>query len=150
MTNRVKKSQAEASDERGQGVQDRSCVLVETGRTHGGWTLAHGAPREPGLRTLLQPWPALQGRAHRITAFSLASTTSRPLLDQKGKQVRPHWGLRGKELGAKGMDTKDEGDSGGEMGEQGDGEASKAREDAEPSKPQGRGTCKQLRRSRDV
>ena len=135
-----------ASSEGGQGVQDRSCVLVETGRTHWGWTLARGAPREPGLRTL---FTALQGE-HRLTAFSLAGTTSRPLLGQKGEQVRPHWGLRGKERGAKGMDTKDEGDSGGEMGEQGDGEASEAREDAERSKPQDRGTCKRLRRSRDA
>ena len=96
-------------------------------------------PSKVNTASQLSPWPAPP-----------AGLTSRPLLGQKGEQVRPHWGLRGKERGAKGMDTKDEGDSGGEMGEQGDGEASEAREDAERSKPQDRGTCKRLRRSRDA
>ena len=96
---------------------------------------SRGLPSKVNTASRLSPWPA---------------PPAGPLLGQKGKQVKPDWGLRGKELGVKGMDTNDEDDSGGEMGEQGEGEASEGGEDAQSSKPQDRGTCEWLRHSRDV
>ena len=75
--------------------------LVEMGRTHWDWTLAHGAPREPGFRTRRRPWSALQGE-HCVNAFSLAGTTGRALAGSEREAGEAGLRLEGKRAWSQG------------------------------------------------